>query len=627
MPVGVVDTLGGDIPVPVGGGMAVGVPPTDVDVLLERTPFWLAIGEDSPYQRQTAPFQREQIDQAPEAGEQSLAGWWVRSQMSFHYGAGLDWLDTTARPAPEDRLRFAASRNVDVWTPGQVTRLNGTELFRSAEPGARCWVEVVDGGGLIFTSTAHSFVEVFDGTSWTTRDLGGTDPVRAFCTDGVNFYAATISAVYSAPIAGAEAPTKVYDLPGTEVPMQLAWVKQRLILGHGPKVFVLENPGPALPDPLHTHPTPSWRWSAFADSPSGVIGAGYAGSLSALYRFELTALLDAPVLGPGVVLVSLPAGERVHAVSNYLSALLVLGTDRGVRVCDFDGFTNALTLGPLSVVTEAPVSALGGWDRFVFAGTRVGGESMLVRLDLGATLPDSTLFAWAPDLVFPDGDWTEAVTGVAFRADGRKVCAVAGRGLVEELTHTDAAQPAWLETARIRMGTVEDKSWVHLQVRGTFSDIALIGVSAHAPGGEVDEFVSIAVLGDGGGRIGLPARPGEWLALRFDLAEGAMLGSYQVQALPAGRRQRLVSIPVWVSDRQRTRSGMAVGYPGWGLDRLAEVEHLEVSAGPVTVLAPALFTGTLVGVIERLTFTQQHDMGEGTPGTGGVLQILLRTTR
>jgi hypothetical protein len=46
--------------------------------------------------------------------------------MSFHYGAGLTYLDTTARPQPEDRLRFSTSRNVDVWTPGVVKRLNGT---------------------------------------------------------------------------------------------------------------------------------------------------------------------------------------------------------------------------------------------------------------------------------------------------------------------------------------------------------------------------------------------------------------------------------------------------------------------------------------------------------------------
>jgi hypothetical protein len=60
--------------------------------------------------------------------------------MSFHFGAGLDYLDTTARPQPEDRLRFKTSRNVDVWTPGVVKRLNGTTLTRR-RGGAKVWVE------------------------------------------------------------------------------------------------------------------------------------------------------------------------------------------------------------------------------------------------------------------------------------------------------------------------------------------------------------------------------------------------------------------------------------------------------------------------------------------------------
>ena len=36
MPVGILDTVGGDLPLPVGGGAAVGVPPSDVDVTIDR---------------------------------------------------------------------------------------------------------------------------------------------------------------------------------------------------------------------------------------------------------------------------------------------------------------------------------------------------------------------------------------------------------------------------------------------------------------------------------------------------------------------------------------------------------------------------------------------------------------
>jgi hypothetical protein len=210
MPLGVIDAVGGHLPLPLGGGSAVGVPASDIDVLVDRTPFWLAITQDTPYQRATAQWQRDQVDQQPEAGEQSLAGWWTRSQMSFHYGAGLDFLDTTARPQPEDRLRFKTSRNVDVWTPGVVRRLNGTTLTRAAV-AEKVWVEPTASGWIVARDSA---VEVFDGTSWTTRNKGSGAPVRAFCTDGVNYYIATADGVWSAPLSGTATATKIYNLPG-----------------------------------------------------------------------------------------------------------------------------------------------------------------------------------------------------------------------------------------------------------------------------------------------------------------------------------------------------------------------------------------------------------------------------
>jgi hypothetical protein len=62
--------------------------------------------------------------------------------------------------------------------------------------------------------------------------------------------------------------------------MCLGWVKQRLMLGYGPAVYSLDVAGPALPTARMTHPTPSWAWTAFTDSPTGILGAGYAGQNS-----------------------------------------------------------------------------------------------------------------------------------------------------------------------------------------------------------------------------------------------------------------------------------------------------------------------------------------------------------
>jgi hypothetical protein len=92
------------------------------DVAIGGLPFFYAINDSRPYIRQTAPFRKDQFDNGAEPGEQSLTGWWIRSQASFHSGSGIKFYD----PATTDEnghYRFADSKGVDVWTKGQVTLL------------------------------------------------------------------------------------------------------------------------------------------------------------------------------------------------------------------------------------------------------------------------------------------------------------------------------------------------------------------------------------------------------------------------------------------------------------------------------------------------------------------------
>ena len=103
---------------------------TDVayDVAVGGMPFIYAINDARPYIRQTAPYRKEQFDNQTEPGEQSLTGWWIRSQMSFHGGDGITFFDPaqTTSNSP-DHYRFADSRGVNVWEQGEVTLLNDVE--------------------------------------------------------------------------------------------------------------------------------------------------------------------------------------------------------------------------------------------------------------------------------------------------------------------------------------------------------------------------------------------------------------------------------------------------------------------------------------------------------------------
>jgi hypothetical protein len=97
---------------------------TDInyDVAIGGLPFIYAINDNRPYIRQTAPFRKDQFDNQTEPGEQSLTGWWIRSQSSFHGGAGITYFD----PQTSDEFghyRFADSQGVNVWEEGEATLL------------------------------------------------------------------------------------------------------------------------------------------------------------------------------------------------------------------------------------------------------------------------------------------------------------------------------------------------------------------------------------------------------------------------------------------------------------------------------------------------------------------------
>ena len=91
------------------------------DCAIAGLPFFLAVNKEHPYTRETAQYRKQQIDQQKEPGEQTLTGWWLRSQSSFHYGAGIRYEE----PVEGDVVgyRFNKSAGVDVFNIGRVTLL------------------------------------------------------------------------------------------------------------------------------------------------------------------------------------------------------------------------------------------------------------------------------------------------------------------------------------------------------------------------------------------------------------------------------------------------------------------------------------------------------------------------
>jgi len=66
---------------------------TAYDIVIDDLPFIVKVNNQDPYVRQTAPYKKDQFDNSQEPGEQSLTGWWLRSQTSWHNGAGISFYE------------------------------------------------------------------------------------------------------------------------------------------------------------------------------------------------------------------------------------------------------------------------------------------------------------------------------------------------------------------------------------------------------------------------------------------------------------------------------------------------------------------------------------------------------
>ena len=101
------------------------------DVAFGGIPFFLTTSDENPYRRVTAQYRKQQVDMSREPGEQTLTGWWLRSQSSFHLGQGVKFFE----PQQDESLRFqyTYSKGCDVWTKGQITLLKDTDTTHYTE--------------------------------------------------------------------------------------------------------------------------------------------------------------------------------------------------------------------------------------------------------------------------------------------------------------------------------------------------------------------------------------------------------------------------------------------------------------------------------------------------------------
>ena len=656
---------------PIARGIAdIGIVSTDAiwqnttvsyDTAIGGMPFISAISDKDEAIRQTAPFRKEQFDNGQEPGEQSLTGWWLRSQMSFHSGAGINFYD----PLTNDEgghYRFADSKGVNVWTKGQVTMLksctqghvttgtiaangNKQQHMRSIKwstfTGALLHDEYdVDKIKVDDPSNPVHFIDYNAGT--------GVYPVYSICDDGTNAYWATnvTSAgvkftVYGKPLTGSSASTadefKVFDNSQTVTNAVIEYVKQRLVICADNKVYESPAAASATPILLYTNPSTTHVYTSITASGPAIYISGYNGAQSTIEKYTLSTAGVMPTLTSAVIAAELPVGEIVHKIYYYLG-YMIIGTNKGVRVALVSDQDGSINYGPLIVETTQPVYDFAARDHYVWCASGVAGEPGLIRIDLSNEI-ETLRFAYANDIYY-DGVTGKPTTAVCF--DGNTNPATTDRlmfttarasssdGAVYVEDATTLRSSGYLTTGNIRYGTLEPKNFKRLIGRGDFSYGSLSLITVDTNGTEYDHITYDSAVSSVEVGTNQPSTAREYIAYKFlflrdatTTSRGPVFKGYQAKATIATPRQRQISFPVYCFDTETDRNGVTTGYKGRAHERLLQLETIEESGD--IVLWQDLNTSELRQVQIEGVSLRRTTPPDKFSGYGGIINIVVRT--
>lgn len=444
--------------------------------------FNSAVSAESPYERAFSRVSKASIDQSNQPGDQSLDGWWIRSQTDWTGGAGYEFME----PITEDPIprTFNWSYGLNPWETGK--------LYLHRKPSLAVTIPLTSGVTPVMavhsdlTGTEYLYVAV--GTSvyrfltsnlktvgYTVATLGS-----AFCTLPSTVLSFTVAEGY---LLASTASNGVYRIQST--PFQLFkstagrqisvwWTKDRLILSAGR--FLYEEPLPtALVDidtktPVVSQAEDSWQWVSVTSGPRGILvaGRGTTSSSISLVSLEETGSNAGglPTLAAPFVVAEFPPNERVREISSYLSRFLLISTTAGARlaIIDVDG---SITYGPI-LRTPYLNGKFSTFDRFAWSSVDDAGEgrSGLVRFDLSA-ITGETRVAWATDLRIPDTG-RKVVAQEILGQDETVILAQNTAGTIAYLYICPDGQPTEeygiMQSGAIRLGATVAKNWSRLNL-------------------------------------------------------------------------------------------------------------------------------------------------------------------
>ena len=703
------------------------------DIAISGLPFFISPLDESPYRRVTAQYRKNQFDTSREPGEQTLTGWWLRSQSSFHFGQGIKFYE----PAQDESLRFqyTESKGLDIWTKGQATLLNSCDnqhittggiqtnnrpwqLLRSiqwsknsntydgvmlvdeydadkvfpaitvsinnkaltsnvatltttAAHGLSTGMEItITGVDATFngdytitsvpTSTTFTYAKTASNVASTAVSPVGTGvaeiihfidynsgtdyPVYALCDDGV--YAYWITKIDDAGVVKTAMYKKLLSDDST-VAATLMWkdngflvtnavmeyTKERIVACINNKIFEYATTATAVGTAVYTHPDTDVVFTSITSSGAAIYVSGYSGIQSNIYKFTLNTSGAMPTLTSAITAAEMPVGETIFKISYYLG-YMTIGTNKGMRVAQVSDQDGSIAYGPLLFESDQPVYDFAFRDKYIWAATGVEGQVGVTRVDLGTEI-SQLIFAYAWDLYDPSDTLDHYTTACAFIGDTNRLAFCnAGDGTDGTIyiqSDTELIASGYLRTGFIRYNTLENKIFKLVQPRIDTTNGAFNMYSISAE--EVEYNIGTFAQGDPVPEVNVnyPIGANQYVAFKFEIERdtndsslGPLFTGYQVKALPAIPRQRLIQYPVMCYDHEMDKFNNEVGYEGSAYARMSQLEAVENNGD--TIRVQDFRTGeSYIGLIEELDFINKTPTDKRFTGYGGLLLVTIRS--
>lgn len=622
------------------GGSSYSLTDIRYDYAVGGIPFLSATRDQWPYTEGMAEIRKQQFDSFQEPGEQSLYGWWLRSQSTFNAGAGLLYQD----PDNDNQFnyRYATSLGIDPWTSGQIGLVrdvnadialvgsqNRMQGYVTSTGGDAAWV--VDGGNLWNVGSGGTGGIAF-GSVGSVLDLAGAGHRSLILmTDGV------WSGLNNA------APTKMYSFPTTPTVGAVGFVKGRVAVGIDNSIYFAPiNTGGTLDITVganhtfvFTHTDTNWKWTSITEGPNAVYASGRNSTQSVIYKFSIDFSGTTENVTP-IVTATMPTGELINTIYGYIGSFVGVATNKGFRVGELDA-NGDVVYGPLLFTPAGGCKGIVGFDRFMYVGSTNAHDSRsgLFKVDLGNIIQEQTTravrYAYARDAQsqISNGEIQDVTM---FGATDRVAFTVNGYfSLLQD--DADLVPSGYLTTGRIRFNTEEPKLYKFVSLRTPTPLQGNVKLSVLTEtGGEIPYVTYGPTFSSTTGDVSTPQPSGRqnWIALKFtlergsDITKGGILNGWQVKALPGSTRQRLISHTFLLFDEEMDKGGQRLGGDGYARSRFEDFKALARAGDVVTFQELIENTSTLV-IIDDWKYTQLGPPGPNAAALGGYLTVVLRT--